>query len=73
METTSGKSLKCKQCHQGDLGSPEFKAKIILSELGGLPAPLAAAAPAETSTAAPPAASSAVPATAAPVPDFGAR
>ena len=65
METTSGKSLKCKQCHQGDLGSPQFQAKIILSELAGLPAPpAAAAAPAETSTA---------PATAAPVPDFGAR
>jgi hypothetical protein len=79
LETTSGKSLKCKQCHQGDVGSPEFKPKIILSELRGLPAPPATAAPAPADSGAaapphaPPAASSAAPALPVPVPDFGAR
>jgi hypothetical protein len=72
LETTTGKSPKCKQCHQGDLGSPQFQPKIILSELTGLPAPQvtpppSASPPAEASPSAPPAGS------AAPVPDFGAR
>jgi hypothetical protein len=67
LETTTGKSPKCKQCHQGDLGSPQFRPKIILSELNGLP--LAPAAPAPV--AAPPRA--APPGSEVPVPDFGAR
>jgi hypothetical protein len=73
LETTSGKSLKCKQCHQGDLGSPEFKPKIILSELSGLPAP---PLPAASGTAAPPAATAPASSTspaALPIPDFGGR
>lgn len=36
LQTSAGKSLKCKQCHQGDLGSPQFRPKLILSELGAL-------------------------------------
>jgi hypothetical protein len=72
LETKNGKPPKCKQCHQGDLGSPQFQPKIILSELGGLPAAL-------TSPASPPAssqpASPSAPAagSAAPLPDYGAR
>jgi hypothetical protein len=74
LETTSGKSPKCKQCHQGDLGSPQFQPKIILSELPGLPArpeqtasPTPASLPEAPPSSAPPAGS------AAPLPDFGAR
>lgn len=66
------KPSRCKDCHGGDLGSPEFRSKIILSDLATgamLPPPAAPAAPA------PPAASpapSAQPPT-KPVPDFGGR
>jgi hypothetical protein len=67
LETTTGKSPKCKQCHQGDLGSPQFLPKIILNELPGLPAPARPAAPVAPVEAPPPASS------AAPLPDFGAR
>jgi hypothetical protein len=59
-DTVAGKSLKCRECHGGDLGTPEFRTKIILSELTGLPAP-AEPAPAEP---APPV---------QPIPDFGER
>jgi cytochrome c7-like protein len=38
-DTTAGTPPKCKDCHGGDLGSPAFRAKLILSEpapaLGG--------------------------------------
>ena len=74
LETTSGKSLKCKQCHQGDLGSPEFKPKIILSELSGLPmppVPAVSSAEATPPAAPPPSATGASPPV--PIPDFGAR
>jgi hypothetical protein len=39
-DTAAGKSLKCRDCHGGDLGSPEFRTKIILSEPLALPAPV---------------------------------
>lgn len=74
LETTNGKSPKCKQCHQGDLGSPQFQPKIILSELAGLPA-AKAAAPATAVEPAPPVPVGApAPAgSAAPLPDYGGR
>ena len=68
-ETIAGKPPKCRDCHGGDLGSPEFKPKLILSELSGLPRP---APP-------PPAPATPAPATPVPapsgsaVPDFGGR
>lgn len=71
-DARDGKSLKCKDCHQGDLGSPQFRAKVILNELAGLskPQPLAPSAPAPAEVTPAPTA----PATPeAPVPDFGAR
>lgn len=84
-ETSAGKPPKCRDCHGGDLGSPEFKPKLILSELAGLPrpAPPAVAEP-PAAVESPPAAApsaSAAPAGAAPtpapsagaVPDFGGR
>jgi hypothetical protein len=37
--TRAGKPPKCKDCHGGDLGSAEFRTKIILGELSGLPVP----------------------------------
>lgn len=37
-DTTLGKPVRCRDCHGGDLGTPEFQAKVILSDLGGLPA-----------------------------------
>ena len=43
-ETTAGQVAQVPQCHGGDLGSPEFQPKIILSELSGLPLPPAPAA-----------------------------
>jgi Cytochrome c7 and related cytochrome c len=71
-DTTLGKPPKCKECHGGDLGSPEFRSKIILGELAGLPAPVAPAAePAPLAPAAAPSAA-AVP-SAQVVPDFGKR
>jgi hypothetical protein len=76
LETTSGKSLKCTQCHGGDLGTPQFRPKIILTELVQLPAPQPAGVSAAESTGAPlplapPSASAAAPPV--PVPDYGAR
>lgn len=44
--TRAGKPPKCKDCHGGDLGSAEFRTKIILGELPGLPAPALPVAPA---------------------------
>ncbi|HEX2875872.1 MAG TPA: cytochrome c3 family protein [Polyangiaceae bacterium] len=81
-ETTTGNPPKCRDCHGGDLGSPEFKPKLILSELGGLPRPsppAAAAPPAAASsaaTASPPAPAVPIPVPApsgSAVPDFGGR
>ena len=70
-----GKALKCKDCHGGDLGSPQFRAKLILSELTGLsksPALVpSASAPAEVTPAPTAPANATTPG--APVPDFGAR
>ena len=67
-DTVAGKPPKCRDCHGGDLGSPEFHAKIILSDLTGLPTPVAPAPPptpavAPAETAPPP----------QPIPDFGER
>ena len=76
-ETTAGKPPKCRDCHGGDLGSPDFKPKLILSELAGLPGPAlpSAAAPAAASTAVePPAPATPVPApSGSAVPNFGGR
>ena len=72
-DTTAGKPPKCKDCHGGDLGSAEFRSKIILGELAGLPTAVAAPAAAPI-PAAPASAPSALPAPAeGPVPDFGKR
>jgi hypothetical protein len=67
-QTVAGKPPKCKECHGGDLGSPQFRTKVILEELPGLPAPAPAPPPAPVET--PPSAPST---TAVPVPDFGKR
>lgn len=79
-ETSAGKPPKCRDCHGGDLGSPEFKPKLILSELAGLPRPApptAAAQPDAAEPAAaqpPPAPASAVPApSGSAIPDYGGR
>jgi hypothetical protein len=77
-DTALGKPPKCRDCHGGDLGSPQFRPKIILGELASFPAPAAAApsAPVEPPPAAAPAepAPSAVPAPSSmPLPDFGPR
>jgi len=32
-ETKSGSALRCKSCHRGNLGKPQFQRKIILTEL----------------------------------------
>lgn len=48
-QSTRGKPVKCKECHGGDLGSPEFRSKIILS--GGLALPAPAPSPAAPATA----------------------
>lgn len=68
-DTAAGKPPKCRDCHGGDLGSPEFRSKIILGELASLPAP-AAPSPAAAPEAAP--AATPVPSS-TPLPDFGAR
>ena len=61
-DTAAGKSLKCRDCHGGDLGTPEFRTKIILGDLLALPAPVA------------PAPASVEPAPQVlPIPDFGER
>jgi hypothetical protein len=78
-QTTQGKPPPCKACHGGDLGSPEFRPKIILGELSlptlePKPGPVSAPEPAPTAT--PPAASSVAPASSAPaesIPDYGGR
>jgi hypothetical protein len=77
--TNAGNPPKCKDCHGGDLGSPAFRAKVILSDLSGLRAPAAPPAPAlppaaepASSAAAPPPAQSAGPPL-QPIPDFGKR
>ena len=81
-DTAAGKPPKCKDCHGGDLGTPQFRSKIILSELEGLPKPVAApaaapsvaapvAAPSAAAPAAAPSASQTPPAK--PIPDFGKR
>jgi Cytochrome c7 and related cytochrome c len=75
-DTAAGKPPKCKDCHGGDLGSPEFRSKIILSELSGLPTPVVPAAP--NASAAPVAPAETPPAvapapSATPLPDFGQR
>jgi hypothetical protein len=84
-DTVAGRSPKCRDCHGGDLGSSEFHAKVILSDLPGLPTPVApVAAPvavqppavaeppalAPTPPNAAPALSAAPPAA---IPDFGKR
>lgn len=66
--TLSGKPPKCKECHGGDLGSPEFRAKVILQGELGLPAP-PTPPPAASGDAHAPSAPSVSP----PVPDFGKR
>jgi hypothetical protein len=74
LDAKGGKPLRCKACHGGDLGSPDFRAKLLLSDLPGFaptpsgaevspPAP-ASPAPASPAPEAPPA---------QPVPDFGPR
>jgi len=32
-ETKSGSPLRCKDCHRGNLGTPQFQRKIMLTEL----------------------------------------
>jgi hypothetical protein len=61
-DTAAGKALKCRACHGGDLGTPEFRTKILLGELSALPAP-ETTAPAPAEPAAP----------VQPIPDFGER
>ncbi len=56
-DTSLGKPLACRDCHQGDLGSPEFQRKIILT--GNLP----------EGRALPPV----EPPTSPPLPDYGGR
>jgi hypothetical protein len=34
LDASSGQPLRCRACHGGDLGSSEFRPRIILSELG---------------------------------------
>lgn len=67
--TLSGKPPKCKECHGGDVGSPEFRAKVILEGPLGLPGPTP---PATASSIEPPSPLSA-PSASPPVPDFGKR
>ena len=75
-DTAAGKPPKCRDCHGADLGSPAFRAKVILGELSSLPAP---AAPAPEGAV--PAAEGAVPAaegvapapSSTPLPNFGGR
>lgn len=50
--TVSDKPPKCKECHGGDLGTPEFRAKVILEPLPNLPAPVPAPAPHPTTSGA---------------------
>jgi hypothetical protein len=34
-DAASGKPPRCRDCHGGDLGTPEFRAKIVLTDLEG--------------------------------------
>jgi Cytochrome c7 and related cytochrome c len=61
-QTNRGLPPKCKDCHGGDLGSADFRPKIILSPLAAPPLVDAPAAPSASSAPAP-----------LPVPDFGGR
>lgn len=52
-DTLAEQPPRCKNCHGADLGAPEFRSHVILSDLDGLPsasvsAPPAPSAPAET-------------------------
>jgi hypothetical protein len=73
-ETPSGQPPHCPSCHGGDLGSPEFRAQVILSALPASASVLtaspadAASAPAAVPTPAP---SADLPAE--PLPDLGGR
>lgn len=56
-DTQAGKPPKCKDCHGGDLGSPEFRAKLMLTSLpSSLPLPLEAESPPSAPHAAAPSA-----------------
>ena len=73
-DTAAGKPPKCKDCHGGDLGTPQFRSQVILHELEGLPMPAAAAPAVAPSSAAPtlaPSAPQAPPVQS--IPDFGKR
>jgi len=69
-DRASGTPPKCKDCHGGDLGSPEFRSKIILADFGGVSLPEPPAPPPTALEPAPAPAPSAAP---SPVPDFGKR
>ncbi len=86
-DTLAGKPPKCRDCHGGGLGSPDFHPKVILGELSGLPRPVGpmvsdpavvapvapAVAPTPSATAAPSAAPASSMAPPEPIPDFGKR
>jgi hypothetical protein len=65
-ETRSKKPPKCRDCHGGDFGSPEFHGKLILSDLPGPPKPSAPPPSAESSSPAPSAQPDAPPASTPP-------
>jgi hypothetical protein len=71
-ETTQGKPPKCKDCHGGDLGSQEFRPKVILTDLSlpAPPAPTPALTPSPSLS--PPPAPAPLPSS-DPVPDYGGR
>jgi hypothetical protein len=82
-ETVAGQPPKCKDCHGGDLGSPEFRSKVILSDLSGPPLPTPATpVPVPPPVVPPPAAAAAssspvevpsAPPPAPAIPNFGRR
>jgi hypothetical protein len=84
-DAQQGKSLRCRNCHRGDLGSPEFQGKLILAELPGLSAkapdvtpeptavPTSTQTPRPTQTPTPSPTPPTSPAPAKTLPDFGAR
>jgi hypothetical protein len=67
-DTLADQPPQCKNCHGGDLGSPEFRSQVILNALDGLPAAPASPAPSAPS----PALQEEAPAV-VPLPDFGGR
>jgi hypothetical protein len=69
--TATDKPPKCKDCHGGDLGSPEFRSKIILGDLSGLSVRTARVSPTLSASASPPAVLGTPPP--APIPNFGKR